>query len=96
MTDRYAGACRVVIALIDDVVHDPDLTVNPAASRSADDDPLDPMDDGEAASDSIDILGSLLTYNERFRRKINERHLPQDLEQVHAGDKPSSTLEFAI
>ena len=76
------NACRAVMALIDDVVHEPDLTANPSASRSPDDDLVDPMDDGEAAGDSIDILGSLLTSNERFRRKINERHLMQDLQQV--------------
>ena len=68
--------------LIDDVVHDPDVTVTLSASSSADDDLEDAMDDGESAGDSIDILGRLLTINERFRRKINERHLRQELQKV--------------
>ena len=77
------------MAMIDDVVHEPDLTANPSASLSPGDGLQDPMDDAEAASDSIDILGSLLTYNERFRRKVNERHLLQDLQQVCVGTKLS-------
>ena len=68
--------------LIDSVVHDPDVTVASSTSSSPDDDLDDAMDDVESAGDSIDILGRLLTSNERFRRKINEQHLRQELDKV--------------
>ncbi len=72
------------MALIDDMVHEPDMTAISSAGCIPDDDMLDSMDDAEAAGDSIEILGRLLTHNEKFRRKINERHLQQDLQQVFA------------
>ena len=81
------------MALIDDMVHQPDMTGKPSAGCSPDDDMLDSMDDGEAVGDSIEILGNLLTHNEKFRRKINERHLEQDLQQVCAEGITLCSLE---
>ena len=73
---------RAVMELIDDVVHDPDVTLATSTSSSADEEEDDAMADGESSGDSIDILGRLLTSNEKFRRKINERHLREELQKV--------------
>ncbi len=82
--------------LIDDVVHDPDVTAASSASSSADDDLDDAMDDVESAGDSIEILGRLLTSNERFRRKINERHLRQELHKVSVNVADAGLHQLAL